>query len=188
MANTKWNDSCPLDNIQAGSIYYSAEEFIPDGSAGASFTDDWGVDGVNQMNVLYFNGAADAIAYLNLVVPRDYSGDATLRLYWVTAQSGITTTAVVWAGTARAVAQGDLINLQYSATLGATLTEIEEMCPSVGTSIDYSDLDLTKADAIYIQAGDYLQIEVSRNVSRDGNTTRVNLLGGEFRYTRGGRY
>lgn len=193
MAKTRWNRDCPLNNISDGSMFFEAERFVPDGTNGATFTDDLGTDAKHQMNVLYFAGAADAYAHLNFVAPRDYFGDATLRLYWFTAKSGTTTTAVTWAGTVRAIAQADLTNIDYSArlqgTLSTSLSEVTSMCPSVGSSISYTDIDLTVSDFIAINPGDYLQVMLFRNVSlTQTNDTRINMLGGELRYTRGGSY
>jgi hypothetical protein len=138
-----WSRISSIPGIEKGFMSFAPEDFVPDGSNGATFTDDTGTDGQQQFNTLYFNGAEDALAFLNFEIPDDYYTNPKLKLKWYTADTS--GTAVAWSAKIRSIHPNDAAVMDV---VGNVVTNVIETAKGTANYLCESILDLSTATVV----------------------------------------
>lgn len=192
----------------AGSIphyatwFVPAEELIPDGTSGGTFTDDLGTDGQQQYNALRFLGDSRHEAFYNRFLPEDFdpNGEFVADVIWSTDSTIAQTTAgtvAVWGGTVRFSPPGShLPNASASVTSEGTALDVagtawtqvnwvnDSYQPSIQNKILTSRIDLTPSGT-NPQPGDLMQFEIeNRPDLYQKHANHIDVYGIRFRYGR----
>jgi len=191
-----------------GYIDFVAEELVPDGTNGGTFTDDAGTDGQQQYNFLRFLADGDSHAWFNFVVPGDYAGNMKAEIYWSTATNagGATASTLIdIGGTIRFMLPGTELT-----TAGTDQASSGTALDVVGTVLDRVQFladnhPLSTADVMFtstlnlnptssttgqermpVFAGDWGQFKLSHFATVTGtNISGMDIYGGRIVYDRG---